>query len=100
MLNLITNAIKFRAADRPPEIRITTEKKDEFIVLTIADNGIGINKEDIDHVFKKYKRASEATEGTGIGLYLIRKIVNASGGKVEVECMPGHGCVFSIYFKS
>ncbi|MGF7082137.1 light-regulated signal transduction histidine kinase (bacteriophytochrome) [Mucilaginibacter sp. UYCu711] len=43
---------------------------------------------------------SAITEGTGIGLYLIRKIVNASGGKIEVECAAGNGCTFKIYFKN
>lgn len=99
MLNLITNALKFSSPDRIPEVSIKTEKKDGFIVLTIADNGIGISNEEIDHIFKKYKRVSEATEGTGIGLYLIRKIVNASGGKIEVECASNKGCAFKIYFK-
>ncbi|XHR97394.1 CheR family methyltransferase [Mucilaginibacter sp. UC70_90] len=99
MLNLITNALKFHAADRLPEIHIKTEKDGEFIVLTISDNGIGITNEEIDKVFKKYKRLSNETEGTGIGLYLIRKIVNASGGKVEVKCKPGNGCAFKIFFK-
>lgn len=100
MLNLITNALKFHAPDRLPKIHIKTEKKGEFIVLTISDNGIGITKEEIDQIFKKYKRVNKATEGTGIGLYLIRKIVNASGGKVEVECKPGSGCSFKIFFKA
>jgi len=99
MLNLITNALKFHAADRLPEIHIKTEKDGGFIVLTISDNGIGITNEEIDKIFKKYKRLSNETEGTGIGLYLIRKIVNASGGKVEVKCKPGNGCAFKIFFK-
>ncbi|MHB8206383.1 CheR family methyltransferase [Mucilaginibacter sp.] len=99
MLNLITNALKFSSPDRLPEISIKTEKKDGFIVLTVTDNGIGITKDEIDQIFKKYKRVSDATEGTGIGLYLIRKIVNASGGKIEVECEAGKGCAFKIFFK-
>jgi len=99
MLNLITNALKFSSPDRLPEISIKTQKKDQFILLTITDNGIGITKDEIDHIFKKYKRVSTETEGTGIGLYLIRKIVNASGGKIEVECAQGKGCVFKIFFK-
>lgn len=99
MLNLITNALKFNSPDRLPEISIKTEKKEQFIVLTITDNGIGINKDQIDQIFKKYKRVSTTTEGTGIGLYLIRKIVNASGGKIEVECEAGKGCAFKIFFK-
>lgn len=99
MLNLITNALKFHAPGRSPEISVETEKRDEFIVLTITDNGIGLAKDEIDQIFKKYKRVSKTAEGTGIGLYLLRKIVNASGGKVEVECRPGNGCAFRIFFK-
>lgn len=99
MLNLITNALKFSSPDRSPEISIKTEKQDQFIILTIADNGIGITQEEIEHIFKKYKRISVGTEGTGIGLYLMRKIVNASGGKIEVEDNAGNGCAFKIFFK-
>jgi two-component system CheB/CheR fusion protein len=99
MLNLIKNALKFRSPDRVPEITIKTEKQDQFILLTIADNGIGINKDKIDHIFKKYAWIADATEGTGIGLYLTQKIVNAAGGKIEVECEEGRGCTFSIFFK-
>jgi len=100
MLNLITNALKFSSPDRVPEISIKTERKDQFIILTITDNGIGINSDEIDLIFKKYKRVNTETEGTGVGLYLIRKIVNASGGKIEVECARGKGCTFSIFFNS
>ncbi|MET4141722.1 CheR family methyltransferase [Pedobacter sp. UYP1] len=99
MLNLITNALKFSHPDRLPEISIKTEKKGQFIELTITDNGIGITNDELDHLFKKYKRVNTATEGTGIGLYLIKKIVNASGGKIEVECATGKGCAFKIFFK-
>jgi two-component system CheB/CheR fusion protein len=99
MLNLVTNAIKFSHPDRLPEISIITERKAQFILLTVTDNGIGITKDEVDHIFKKYKRVNLAKEGTGIGLYLIRKIVNASGGKIEVECQIDKGCTFRIFFK-
>jgi two-component system CheB/CheR fusion protein len=99
MLNVITNALKFSSPDRIPKISVKTEKKDQLIILTVTDNGIGIAKDEIDHIFEKYKRVSVATEGTGVGLYLIRKIVNASGGKIEAECSPGDGCTFKVFFK-
>ncbi|MGY4538584.1 two-component system CheB/CheR fusion protein [Mucilaginibacter sp. UYNi724] len=99
MFNVITNAIKFSSPDRLPEISIKTEIEGEYTVLTITDNGIGITKDEVDHIFKKYKRVNETAEGTGIGLYLIRKIVNASGGKIDVTCSPGEGCSFSVFFK-
>ncbi len=99
ILNLITNALKYSHPARTPEIHIKTEQKDGFIVLTIKDNGIGITTEEIENVFKKYTRASTETEGTGIGLYLIRKIIDASGGKIEVECGVDEGCAFNVFFK-
>ncbi|OAQ42310.1 chemotaxis protein CheR [Pedobacter psychrophilus] len=99
MLNLITNALKYTLTDRTPEINIKTEKKDGFILLTIKDNGIGIAKNEIENIFKKYTRANTVAEGTGIGLYLVRKIVNAAGGKIEVECDETKGCTFKVFFK-
>ncbi len=98
MLNLITNALKYRDADRRPEITIKTVKENGFVLLTISDNGIGIAKEETENVFKKYMRASTNVRGTGIGLYLIRKIMNASGGKIEVEAEVGKGCTFKVFF--
>nr|MBC7614360.1 PAS domain-containing protein [Pseudopedobacter sp.] len=98
MLNLITNAIKFSAPHRIPEITIKTELKDGLILLTVKDNGIGIEKDQMENVFKKYQRVNETAEGTGIGLYLTQKIVNAAGGKIEVAGEEGKGCTFKIYF--
>jgi two-component system CheB/CheR fusion protein len=99
MLNLITNALKYSSPDRIPEISIKTEKKDEFIKLTVKDNGIGISKDTIGSIFERYKRVNEDVEGSGVGLYLTQKIVDASGGKVEVNCVVNEGCTFVIYFK-
>lgn len=100
MLNLITNAIKFNVPDRNPEIMIRTEKIDIYTLLTITDNGIGISKDRINYVFEIYQRLNEDREGTGVGLYLIKKIVNASGGKIEVESEIGKGSTFKIFFKN
>jgi two-component system CheB/CheR fusion protein len=99
ILNLVTNAIKFCPDDRYPEIMIKTEKSDNFILLTVKDNGIGINQDKIEHIFGMYQRMNEDIEGSGIGLYLIRKIVDASGGKIEVESELGKGSDFKVFFK-
>jgi two-component system CheB/CheR fusion protein len=99
ILNLVTNAIKFNSPDRKPVIHINTKKTDGYIVLTVKDNGIGIKKERIDFVFKMYHRINEDVEGQGIGLFLVQKIINASGGKIEVESDPGKGSTFKIFFK-
>jgi two-component system CheB/CheR fusion protein len=99
MLNLITNAIKFSSKDRSPEITIKTEKTDEFILLTVQDNGIGIDQDRINFIFKMYQRINKDMEGQGVGLYLVKKIIDASGGKIEVESEMGKGSTFKIFFK-
>ena len=99
LLNLITNAIKFSSADRNAEINITTFRQDPYIILSVQDNGIGIHPDRINFIFKMYQRLNEDTEGQGIGLYLIKKIIDASGGKIEVESEAGKGSTFKIYFK-
>ncbi|HTI61044.1 CheR family methyltransferase [Mucilaginibacter sp.] len=100
MLNLITNSIKFHSSERKPEIMIKTEKSDIYTLLTVTDNGIGISKDKINYVFDMYQRFNNDKEGSGIGLYLIKKIVNASGGKIEVESEVGKGSSFKIFFKN
>ena len=99
LLNLITNAIKFSSSGRHTEITITTTLQDPYILLSVQDNGIGINPDRINFIFKMYQRLNEDTEGQGIGLYLIKKIIDASGGKIEVESEAGKGSTFKIYFK-
>lgn len=99
LLNLMTNAVKFSSAERLPEIQVKTERVDNYILLTVKDNGIGISKERIDFIFKIYHRLNEDTEGQGIGLYLIKKIIDASGGKIEVESEVGLGSTFKVFFK-
>ena len=100
LLNLLTNTLKFSSSDRQPEIMVKTEKVDNFILLTIKDNGIGISKDRVDFIFKMYHRINEDTEGQGIGLYLIKKIIDTSGGKIEVESEIGKGSTFKVYFKN
>jgi len=101
LLNLITNAIKYRSPERDPEIKISTKKEDDFIILSVEDNGKGISKEDQENIFNMYKRVDIETEieGTGIGLFLIKKIITNSGGKIEIESEKGRGSIFKVFFK-
>lgn len=99
LLNLVTNAIKFSPEDRKPKITVKTSKSEDFIVLSVQDNGLGIHQEQIDFIFKMYRRINEDIEGQGVGLYLVKKIVDASGGKIEVTSELDKGSTFSIFFK-
>ena len=98
--NLVNNAIKFQAPDRKPEIFIKTTREKEFIVISVKDNGIGIDASMQDAIFSKYYRVENAIEGSGIGLYLVKEIVNNSGGKIVLESQPGKGSEFKVYLKA
>ena len=97
LYNLIANAIKFQAKDRPPIINITSYKINEQFVITIEDNGMGI---DINrhkaHLFGLYKRFTTELEGKGLGLYMVKTQVETLGGTISVESELGKGTKFTI----
>jgi signal transduction histidine kinase len=99
--NLINNAIKYRAPDRNPEVFIKTEKADgNFIVLRVLDNGLGISSENISKIFNMFKRLHDHVEGSGIGLYIVKRIIDNSGGRIIVNSEVGKGSEFSVYLKA
>lgn len=97
--NLVNNAIKYTAKDRRPEISINTVEEDGFMVISVADNGIGIPESDFSTIFAKYERLSNDVEGTGIGLYLVNEIITNAGGRITVSSELGVGSVFRVYLK-
>jgi signal transduction histidine kinase len=83
--NLASNAIKYRSVDRRPEIRITTLEEGQYFIITVRDNGIGLDVEaHREKLFQLYKRFNLYTEGKGIGLYLIKLQTEMLGGTVHV----------------
>jgi signal transduction histidine kinase len=96
--NLISNAIKYRDESRKLSLEIRSHKLDNFILLTFRDNGTGIDLDAYGHdLFKPFKRFSRLSEGSGLGLHLIKGIVTKNGGKIEVSSKAGEGTVFSVY---
>jgi len=96
LVNFISNAVKF--TDRG-EIEIKIVKKDETVQMSVRDTGIGIRKEDIDKLFKTFSRITtkgRIKEGTGLGLYLSKKIANLLGGDIKAESEFGKGSVFTL----
>ncbi|WP_301922440.1 ATP-binding protein [Ferruginibacter sp.] len=98
--NLINNAIKFKSAERQPKIIVTTSKEGDFTVISVKDNGIGIDESKLEAIFSKYYRLENAIEGSGIGLYLVKEIVRNAGGKVLVESQLNKGTDFQVYLKT
>jgi two-component system phosphate regulon sensor histidine kinase PhoR len=97
--NLINNAIKFRDKKKQSRILVTTKKQKDFMIISVKDNGIGIKKKNLDAIFTKYYRAENEIEGSGIGLYLVKEIVNNSGGKVLVKSQVGKGTEVQVFLK-
>ena len=98
--NLLQNAIKYSPREKSIKIRVYREK--EFAVFEIEDNGIGIPKQEISHIFKKFTRVPDnrvkTVEGSGLGLFLVRHAVDAHNGQIEVKSTVGKGTTFTIYF--
>jgi two-component system, chemotaxis family, CheB/CheR fusion protein len=98
--NLIGNAIKYRSPDRELMIQIKTEQKDGFVVLSVRDNGLGIDLEAHGHnLFKPFKRFHTHIEGVGVGLYTIKYMIAKKGGYIEVDSKAGEGSTFYIFLK-
>lgn len=95
--NLLSNAIKYTPADRKPEITISCVKENEYIVVSVADNGIGISENQQQSIFDKFHRLQTDDEGSGVGLYLVNTVVTAAGGKIELESEPGQGSIFKVF---
>ena len=94
--NLLSNAIKF--SDRGGEIRIRLENLSDKIVFTISDQGIGIDEEAQKHIFEKFYQGdtSRKNEGNGLGLALVKKIIDLEGGKISVRNNDDRGCTFCV----
>ncbi len=94
--NLIGNAVKYRRPDVPLEIRVSAEQEGTCWRFAVTDNGIGIEPVYFERIFVIFQRlhTRDEYEGTGIGLAIVRKIVERYGGRVRVESMLGEGATF------
>ncbi|PKV75083.1 PAS domain S-box protein [Pontibacter ramchanderi] len=98
--NLISNAIKYKSAQRDLLIEVNSVRKKDGLQLSISDNGIGMDLEKVrPHLFQLYKRFHAGPDGKGIGLYLVKMQVNAIGGEIEVNSQPETGTTFILHFK-
>ena len=96
LYNLISNGIKYNSPQRPPVIHIKSLASPQYITLIVEDNGLGIKPDNIDKIFTMFKRFHDHVEGTGIGLYIVKRIVENAGGKIEVSSTEGKGSSFKI----
>lgn len=97
LFNLISNAIKYRHLERRPVIKITSSKCQGRILITVADNGLGISQDYLDKIFQLYKRFHFHVEGRGIGLFLVKTQMDSLGGNVDIESEVGRGTVVRLW---
>lgn len=95
--NLLTNAVKY-GEGKPIEVHLALDEARERARLTVRDHGIGIRLEDQARIFKRFERASSANHyaGLGLGLYIVRQIVNAHGGTIGLQSRPNEGSAFMV----
>jgi two-component system, sensor histidine kinase len=97
--NLLSNAIKYRSPDQPPKIKIDCQEAGEYILLRVQDNGLGLDLAGQQKIFSMFVRLHDHVEGTGVGLYMVKKIVENADGRIEVESAIGAGSTFKVYLK-
>lgn len=94
--NLISNALKYKEEDKIPEITISAKSDRDYWIISVKDNGIGIEKNDYDRIFQVFQRLHPKNEfsGTGMGLAICKKIVEYHGGDIWVDSSLGEGSTF------
>jgi len=95
MHNLIGNALKYHG-EGTPRVHVSAERNGNEWIVTVQDNGIGIDPKYYERIFEIFTRLHSEKEypGTGIGLAVCRRVVNRHGGRIWVESEPGHGSAF------
>ncbi len=97
--NLLSNALKYRDPARPLVVHIGCHAEGDYVVLRVQDNGLGLDDGQQAELFTMFRRFHVGVEGSGIGLYMVKKVVENAGGRLAVESQSGVGSVFSVYFR-
>lgn len=102
LTNLVDNALNYSGDKK--NIHIVLSGKDEKIILEVKDNGVGVSKQDKEKIFTRFYRAgneeTRRSKGTGLGLYIVKKLVEAQKGDVQVKDNTPSGTIFSIRFNA
>ena len=96
--NLLSNAIKYRGPNRPPLplVVLRSSFANSQVRLEVHDNGLGLDAEQQSKLFVMFQRLHTHVEGTGVGLYMVRRIVENAGGSIQVRSQPGIGTTFTV----
>jgi len=96
LYNLISNGIKYRHPDRPCVIEVSCRQDHDSTVVQVKDTGLGIENDKLHKLFGMFERLHTHVDGSGVGLYMVKKIVENAGGRIEVDSSP-EGSVFTVH---
>ncbi|HBF88900.1 MAG TPA: hypothetical protein DDX39_09690 [Bacteroidales bacterium] len=98
--NLIDNAIKYKSTDKNAEIKFFATKSKKNATYHVQDNGIGIKSEDLENIFELFYRANKTVEGYGLGLSIVKRILNKLNGQISVQSELNKGTTFLVSLPS
>jgi signal transduction histidine kinase len=96
VFNLLSNALRYRAPERVPKVRLLATCAAGEFVLSVQDNGLGLDAEQQTKLFRLFKRLHTHVQGSGVGLYAVKKVVENAGGTITVQSQAGVGSIFTV----
>ena len=99
LYNLLSNAIKYQHPERKPIIHLRTYEREGYVVLEVEDNGLGMSERQQDKLFSMFKRFHEHVKGSGIGLYMVKRMVENKGGHIDVGSRENQGSTFKVFLR-
>ena len=94
--NLLSNAIKYRAPGRPAQVQLRAHCAPEHLILEVQDNGLGLTDDQQGRLFGMFRRLHTHVEGSGVGLFMVKRLVENAGGTITVQSQPGVGTTFRV----
>ncbi len=94
--NLLSNAVKYRAPDRPAQVQVRAHCTSGHLVLAVQDNGLGLSVAQQGELFGMFRRLHTHVEGSGVGLFTVKRLVDNAGGTITVQSQPGVGSTFTV----
>jgi PAS domain S-box-containing protein len=98
LYNLLSNAFKYCHPDRPPQVLVRCRQAKGYAVLEVQDNGLGLDAGQQARLFGMFQRFHDHVDGTGIGLYMVKRMVENAGGRIQIESQAGEGSTFIVFF--
>ncbi|GAA4390126.1 hypothetical protein GCM10023186_38020 [Hymenobacter koreensis] len=96
VFNLLSNALKYRSPAREPSIHVQARVEGNYTVLEVHDNGLGLSETHLPRLFTMFQRFHDHVEGSGVGLFMVKRMVENAGGRIEVRSQLGTGTTFSV----